>query len=208
MDKLYKGIVEFQQKDFESHKDLFHNLSKEQKPHTLFVGCSDSRIVPNLITNTLPGELFVIRNIGNLVPPFNPNAESYAGTMSAIEYAVIQLKVENIVICGHSNCGACNSIYQDEQNFQAMPHVKKWLSLINPVKEKVEKQIPNAHPSAKEWLTEQVNIVQQMANLLSYPFIKELYINKKLKIHGWYYIIETGEVYSYNKDLGRFELIK
>jgi len=207
MDKLTKGVVEFQQNDFESHKELFQNLGREQKPHTLFIGCSDSRIVPNLITNTLPGELFVVRNIGNIVPPFNENTDSFAGTMSAIEYAILQLNVENIVICGHSNCGACNTIYQDENNLKDMPHVQKWLSIIKPVKERVEKQIPNANIYAKEWLTEQMNIVQQMANLLSYPFIREKYVDQKIKIHGWYYIIETGEVYSYNKDTAKFELI-
>lgn len=207
MDKLTKGVVEFQQNDFESHKELFKNLGREQRPHTLFIGCSDSRIVPNLITNTLPGELFVVRNIGNIVPPFNENTDSFAGTMSAIEYAILQLNVENIVICGHSNCGACNTIYQDERSLKNMPHVQKWLSIIKPVKEKVEKQLPHADIYAKEWLTEQINIVQQMANLLSYPFIKERFTNKKIKIHGWYYIIETGEVYSYNKETGKFELI-
>jgi len=207
MDKLYKGIVEFQQNDYEAHKKLFQNLGRDQKPHTLFIGCSDSRLVPNLITNTLPGELFVVRNIGNLVPPYNENLESYAGTMSAIEYALLQLKVENIVVCGHSNCGACQSLYSGEQELQAMPHVKKWLELLRPVKERVKNKLPNADFAQREWLTEQINIVQQMANLLSYPFIKDKYKAGEIQLHGWYYIIETGEVYVYNKNSSRFELI-
>ncbi len=207
MDKLFKGIVKFRQNDFEEHQDLFNDLKESQQPHTLFIGCSDSRVVPSLITNTLPGELFIIRNIGNLVPPWR-QTEEYVATTSAIEYAVKILEIENIVICGHSNCGACSTLFKNPQKLENIPNVKKWLELMANVKSKVCEIIPDEQEKeAREWLAEQINIVEQIQHLLSYPFIQEKYRAGKLKIYGWYYIIETGEVFNYNKDKGYFELI-
>lgn len=206
MEKLLEGALEFKRTDYESHKDLFKDLSKMQKPHTLFIGCSDSRLVPNLITNTLPGELFIIRNVANMVPNYR-YTEEFVATTSAIEYAIVILEVENIVICGHSNCGGCASLYQPDSYFEKIPHTKKWLELANKVKQEVLKKMPNEETSAREWLTEQLNIVEQINHLLSYPFIKEKYEKKQLNILGWYYIIETGEIFNYNRDVGVFELI-
>ena len=113
MHNLFEGVVKFQQKDFEEHKELFSDLKSKQAPHTLFIGCSDSRVVPSLITKTMPGDLFIVRNIGNLVPPWR-ETDDYLSTTSAIEYAVEVLNVENIVVCGHSNCGACASLFFDD----------------------------------------------------------------------------------------------
>lgn len=207
MEKLLRGVVNFQKEDFESHKELFKELGKQQKPHTLFIGCSDSRIVPNLITKTLPGELFVVRNIANLVPPYRTNTD-YAATTSAIEYAVIVLEVENIIVCGHSNCGGCACIHKEEAYFENVPNVKKWLELTDGIKEKVNAQIPKDDILSREWLTEQINIVEQIKRLFSYPFVVDKYKKGNLKIYGWYYIIETGEVYNYNSEKQIFELIK
>lgn len=206
MEKLLAGIVDFKKNDFESHKELFESLGDKQTPHTLFIGCADSRIVPNLITNTLPGELFVIRNIANLVPPYR-QTEEYVATTSAIEYAVQVLNVENIVVCGHSNCGGCAALYDDEETLDKVPHVKKWLELAHPVREKVLAKNGYSTPNEREWMTEQVNVVEQIKHLLTYPFILERYVEGKIKIFGWYYIIETGEVFNYNKENGFFELI-
>ncbi len=207
MDKLKEGIVKFKNIDFESHKSLFTNLGNVQVPHTLFIGCSDSRVVPNLITNTLPGELFVVRNIANLVPPYR-ETEEFVATTSAIEYAVQILNVENIVVCGHSNCGGCASLFDDPAELDKVPHVKKWLELAAPVREKVMQKMEDESVERMEWMAEQINIVEQIKHLLTYPFITDKYIEGKLKIFGWYYIIETGEVYNYNKETGFFEVIE
>jgi carbonic anhydrase len=207
MEKLLQGIVDFREKDFEEHKQLFENLGRAQKPHTLFIGCSDSRVVPNLITRTLPGELFMVRNIANLVPMYRESDE-FLATTSAIEYAVLVLDIKNIIVCGHSNCGGCSSLFLDEEQLKAIPHTRKWLELAKPIKEKVMQQLPNSDLAAREWLAEQLNIVEQMKHLLTYPFIRERYQNKELTIMGWYYIIETGEIYNYNKDNGFFELVE
>jgi carbonic anhydrase len=206
MEKLINGVVQFRQKDYEEHKTLFSSLGREQKPHTLFIGCSDSRIVPSLITQTLPGELFIVRNVANMVPKYRL-ADEYLSTTSAIEYAIQVLEVENIIVCGHSNCGGCAALHQKEEDFKNLPHTEKWLELAQNVKKLVEEQLPEKDPAAREWLTEQINIVEQMKHLLSYPYIAERYKNGKLTIYGWYYIIETGEIFSYDKSAGYFQLM-
>ncbi|MBK8944313.1 MAG: carbonic anhydrase [Ignavibacteriae bacterium] len=208
MENLFDGVKEFNSNDFLEHKDLFAELGKKQNPHTLFIGCSDSRLVPNLITKTLPGELFVIRNIANIVPYYRVSQE-FAATTSAIEYAIKILNVENILICGHSNCGGCNALFFDEQQFSEIPNTKKWLELSNLVKQKIN-NIPEIHSdhAKREWMTEQLNIVEQMKHLLTYPFIKERFKKNELKILGWYYIIETGEIFNYSTESKQFEKIE
>lgn len=206
MQKLIDGAVAFRQNDFETHEQLFSELGKEQKPHTLFIGCSDSRLVPNMITTTMPGELFIIRNVANIVPPYQHSGE-YLAAVSAIEFAIEGLEVENIVVCGHSNCGGIAALYKPAEYFNKLPHTRKWLELALPVKEKVLKILPDGTHASREWLTEQMNIVEQIHHLLTYPFIAEKYQKRLLTISGWYYIIETGEIFSYNVDKGFFELI-
>lgn len=224
MDDIFEGVFKFQDEDYKKHKNLFVDLQGGQNPHTLFIGCSDSRVVPTLITKTLPGELFIVRNIANIVPPYRETQE-YVSTTSAIEFAVEMLDVKNIVVCGHSNCGGCASLYKSEEELRTVPHVRKWLELANPVKEYVLNNINNNinNGSAgednnkdgnggdknfqKEIMTEKFNIIHQIKNLFTYPFIKERYINKKINIYGWYYLIGTGEVYNYDKEKGSFNLI-
>lgn len=206
MKKLIEGAVAFRQNDFETHEQLFSELGKEQKPHTLFIGCSDSRLVPNMITATMPGELFIIRNVANIVPPYQETGE-YLAAVSAIEFAIQALEVENIVVCGHSNCGGIAALYKPAEYFKKLPHTRKWLELALPVKEKVLKILPEGNHASREWLTEQMNIVEQIHHLLTYPFLAEKYNKGLLNISGWYYIIETGEIFSYNVTKGFFELI-
>ena len=202
MDLLFDGIKEFNTNDFLEHKDLFEKMGRKQTPHTLFIGCSDSRVVPSLITKTLPGELFIVRNIANVVPYYRL-AEEYLATTSAIEYAVQVLNVENIVVCGHSNCGGCNALFHEEEPLDALPHTKRWLDLSSRVREKIEKS-GIQDPREREWMTEQLNIIEQMNHLITYPYIKEKYREKSINIFGWYYIIETGEVFNYDKDRKKF----
>jgi carbonic anhydrase len=206
MKKLIEGAVTFRQTDFEAHEALFQNLGNEQKPHTLFIGCSDSRLVPNMITATKPGELFIIRNIANIVPIYKFSGE-YLAAVSAIEFAVEALGVENIIVCGHSNCGGCAALYKPESYFEKLPHTRKWLELAMPVRNKVISMLPEANIAAREWLTEQMNVVEQLKHLLTYPYIAEKHKAGKLIISGWHYIIETGEIFAYDSEKGFFELI-
>jgi carbonic anhydrase len=206
MDKLFKGIAQFRQDDFESHKELFQSLRRTQKPHTLFIGCADSRVVPDLITRTMPGELFTVRNIANLVPPFR-HTEEYVGTTSSIEYAVLALEVKNIVVCGHSNCGGCAAMNQPAEQLAHLPNVRRWLEISREVRGRVDRQMDVECPEKREWLTEQINILVQMRNLLTYPYVKQRYQQGILNIYGWYYIIETGEIFNFNDQNETFELV-
>lgn len=193
---IIEGAIKFMHSGFSEHKELFKNLSKSQNPHTLFIGCSDSRVVPSLITSTLPGELFVVRNIANIVPKYRLKDEYLAST-SAIVYAIMSLKVENIVICGHSDCNGCAAIY-DDKKLQNMPSVARWLEQLNEVKN----EILNSNSSVDErgWLTERLCVLQSMENIRTYPQVNEREKNGLLRIYGWHYIIQTGEVYSYENE--------
>lgn len=205
MQRLLEGLVKFRRGDFEAHLDLFKGLKEEQKPHTLFIACSDSRVDPNMITGTLPGELFIIRNIANLVPPYRETLE-YVATTSAIEYAVLALGVENIIVCGHSNCGGCAACLEPAEFLNEMPHTKKWLELAHPVRDRVLQEIHEDDPQARKWMMEQANVVEQLKHLMAYPYILEKAISGKLVLSGWHYIIETGEVFIYDRNLGEFLL--
>ena len=205
LQKLLNGIVQFKREDFEQHKELFQNLGTAQKPHTLFIACSDSRVDPNLITKTLPGELFIIRNIANLVPPYRETAE-FVATTAAIEYAVVFIEVEHIIVCGHSNCGGCNACLRPPEYLETTPHTKKWLELAHPVRDRVLEAFGENEPAAREWMMEQENVVEQLKHLLTYPYIREKVKAKKLTLDGWHYIIETGEVFQYDGKEARFVL--
>ncbi|MDP3980315.1 MAG: carbonic anhydrase [Chlamydiota bacterium] len=205
---LFDGVKEFSNNDFEKNKKLFARLSSSQKPHTLFIGCSDSRVVPALITKTLPGDLFVVRNIANIVPCYRSSSE-YLSTTSSIEYALLVLNVENIVICGHSNCGGCKALFLSEAELQKIPHTKKWLELAKNAKIQAEDILKNVgNENDLEWLVEQENIVEQMNHILTYPFVEERYNKGLLNIYGWYYEIGTGIVYNYNQKEEIFEKIE
>lgn len=207
--RLLDGVKQFRENDFEQHREMFRNLEKNQQPHTLFIGCSDSRLVPNLITSTLPGELFIVRNIANLVPYYKENHDTYVATSSAIEYAVNILKVENIIVCGHSNCGGCRALYS-EKLLKQLPMTRKWLELAAPVKLQVKERIKNEKSEGcrRDLLTEQFNVVEQMNHLLTFPYIKAKHEKGEINIMGWHYVIETGEVYNYSAENNAFERIE
>lgn len=206
MERLFNGYMKFMEEDFERHRELFQEIGRKQNPHTLFIGCSDSRVVPNLITQTDPGELFIVRNIANIVPPYR-QTEEYVATTSVIEYAVLALEVDTIVICGHSNCGGCAALNLPPERLDHLPHVRKWLEVSREVKGRVDRLMTGDSLEEREWLTEQVNVLVQMKNLLTYPYVAERYRQGKLNIHGWHYIIETGEIYNFNDSTQLFELI-
>ena len=205
MEKLLDGVIKFKNDFFEEHKEIFEDLSISQNPHTLYIGCSDSRVIPDIITNTLPGELFVVRNIANMVPPYEDNSYSFRCTASIIEYAVNVLEVENIVVCGHSDCGGCKALFAPQSQLDKTPLVKEWLKLGVEIRDRVLAK--NLSFAEREFQTEQLNIVKQLENLLTYPFIYDKLKNNKLKLYGWYYVIHTGDVFNYNFQNKEFELI-
>lgn len=205
MDKLIKGALQFMQEGFNEHKNLFENLKEEQNPHTLFIGCADSRVLPNLITSTLPGELFVVRNIANIIPPYRVKDE-YLSSTAAIEYALYVLKVQNIVICGHSNCGGCKDI--NKEKAKLLPNVSKWVSQLDKIKQQVDFTLELNHYEGqhglRSWMIEKANIINSYNNLLTYPNIKEMLEEKIISIKAWYFLIQTGEIFEYCQENGHF----
>lgn len=193
------------EKYFKENAELFKTLKDSQTPHTLFIGCSDSRVVPNLITNTKPGEMFVVRNIANIIPKYRVSDE-FLATTSAIEYALYILNIKDIIICGHSNCGGCAALYYDESKFDKTPNVKTWLKSLDNVKAQVEALGLN-NLKKKAWFVERLNIVNSIDNLLTYPGVKEGVKLGKIRIYGWHYIIETGSLFSYDMVTKDFELL-
>ena len=197
IEELIKEYGNFKDKKFKKYQNKFLDLVKNgQRPKVLFIACSDSRVNPALITNSDPGELFILRNIGNFVPPFSPDNDFHA-TAAGIEYAVHVLKVTDIIVCGHSHCGAIDNLYKDVNNSNLL-HVKKWLELGKNAKEYVQNNIEaTATKNEKLELTERISILFQMENLLTYPEVKELVESGNLFIRGWYYKIKTGELEYY-----------
>lgn len=202
---VVKGGIEFMEKYFKENAELFKTLKDSQTPHTLFIGCSDSRVVPNLITNTKPGEMFVIRNIANIIPKYRVSDE-FLATTSAIEYALYILNIKDIIICGHSNCGGCAALYYNESKFDKTPNVKTWLKSLDNVKAQVE-ALGLSNLKKKAWFVERLNIVNSIDNLLTYPGVKEGVKLGKIRIYGWHYIIETGSLFSYDMVTKDFELL-
>jgi len=196
---LIKSYQEFKSNYAKDKSDLSIDLVENgQHPKTLFITCSDSRVAPNFITNTEPGDLFIARNIGNFVPPFDPNAEASA-TPAAIEYAVSALNVENIIVCGHTECGACKSLHMDipEDNVE-MTNVIKWLKFADSVKNKALASVGDKNPKALYTETEKLNIIEQIENLMTYPAIKRRVKEGNLFVQGWYYHLLNGDVEYYD----------
>ena len=185
--RLIEGLRRYQNEQLPRLPERFAKLAAEgQRPATLFIGCSDSRLVPNLLTDSGPGEIFTVRNVGNFVPPFEPDA-GYHGTSAAIEFAVLTLEVTDIVVCGHSDCGAIRALYQPAD--ELTPHVKAWLELGRPALTSI---IEDEQERLRQ--TEKLSILVQLERLLTFPMIRERVESGELTLHGWYFVVSTGEV--------------
>ncbi len=202
--KFVRNYQEFRQIHFKQYEKLFEELvRKGQRPKTFFIGCSDSRVVPDLITGAKPGELFVFRNVGNFVPPFKPDSD-FHGTAAAIEYAVSVLKVSDIIICGHSHCGACASLYKSVPDSLEFIHISKWLEIGKPAKDAALEEVGDKDRELLLRTTEKASVVVQLQNLLTYPGVKKRVEEGKLFLHGWYYKIESGEIEYFDEEVGDF----
>ena len=206
---LIKGNKKFREASFPEYEgDLKELVEKGQKPEILFVGCSDSRVTPDLMLDTKPGDMFILRNVGNFVPPYNPD-DDYHGSSAAIEYAVSVLGVKHIIICGHSHCGACKSLYQNLDNSPDLIHVRKWLELGKRAKEYTLLAIQDKTDKEKLYrATERISIVHQMENLLTFPEVERKVKAGELQIHGWYYRIEDGTIEYYDGEECSFKPLK
>ena len=192
---LIKSHKQFKKKYGKKYSSLFQKLVDEgQSPKTLFIACSDSRVVPNLITYTKPGDLFIARNIGNFVPPFNPDSEASA-TPAVIEYALSVLNVDNIILCGHTHCGACKSLHQDIPDDDIeMSNIKKWLRFGESAKEQALAFVGKKDKEKLYAATEKFNVIEQLKNLLTYPAVKRKVAEGEIFVQGWYYHLDNGEL--------------
>ena len=196
-DALLARLRAFHDHAFPGYQQTFrHLVSNGQHPSTLFIGCSDSRVVPHLLTGSEPGELFLVRNVGAFVPPFDGSA-GHHGTAATIEYAVLTLNVDNIVICGHSHCGAVRALYDDVPD--EATNLRIWLDLAR------DARLPVHEPDADILRrTEQRSIILQLERLLGYPMVRRRVDAGALTLHGWHYVIEDGEVHTFDVRTGRF----
>ena len=196
MQKLQAGIHHFQANYFASHRELFEDLAQAgQQPETLFITCSDSRIVPNLITNAAPGELFIVRNVGNIVPAIEHGI--LGGVSAAIEYAVEVLEVDNVIVCGHTNCGAIDAILHPER-VAHLPFVSRWLSSSATIPTLINDRYGYLDRDARTVAAVQENVLVQLENLRSFEFVARRLEAGKLKINGWVFRIASGEVFDYD----------
>lgn len=205
MKKLIQGIVDFRKGLTEESRALFAKLALGQKPDTLFIACCDSRVVPNLFASTNPGDLFVLRNIGNLVPPCTcPHQDNSASAV--IEFAMFSLNVSDIIVCGHSECGAMVALANGIDP-QSCPHLESWLKYGEEALNKVKRgEVINPELSLHNQIS-QVNVLQQMEHIKSYPFIQERIKQKRVRVHGWWFDIAQADVYCYERAINQFVLI-
>ena len=201
MQRLVEGIHQFQQHVFSQQQRFFERLIDGQQPLALFITCSDSRINPNLLTQTEPGELFIMRNAGNIVPPYGACQGGEAGT---IEYAVASLGVKDIVLCGHSHCGAMPGLL-DHSLLENMPAVRSWLSHAEATRRIIRENYAHLQDQA-EILTATIeeNVLVQLENLRTHPSVAAALARRQLNLHGWVYEFETGQVFAYDPGVGQF----
>lgn len=205
MEKLISGIVDFRRKLTPESRALFAALALGQKPDALFIACSDSRVVPNLFASTNPGDLFVIRNIGNLIPVYSPDLTENS-VSAALEFSLFSLNVSNIIVCGHSECGAIQAMVAGVEN-QECSHLKCWLEHGASSLEKMSKEVCLNSTLSLENQISQLNVLQQIEHLKTYPFVLQAIQEKRLRLHGWWFDIAQADVYCFEPDLGKFMLI-
>ncbi len=201
MKKLIEGVRQFQKGSFRSKKGLFEQLAGGQQPLALFITCSDSRIDPNLLTGTDPGELFVLRNAGNIVPPYGSICGGEAAT---IEYAVSVLKVNDIIVCGHSHCGAMAGRLAPD-SLSELPAVRDWLVHAECSKCAIPENYGHISDNADSLMVAvEENIFVQLEQLRTHPSVAAAVDRNELNLHGWVYQFETGEVFAYDSKKERF----
>lgn len=200
MQKLIRGLHHFQSQVTPTQREFFEQLAKGQRPEALFITCSDSRINPNLITQTDPGDLFILRNAGNIVPPYGMNPGGEAAT---IEFAIAGLKIHHIIVCGHSQCGAMSALLAPEK-LQGLPALSNWLTHAESTRRIVQENYRDRQGAPLLSTTIEENVLVQLDNLRTHPAVATALARRELALHGWVYKIETGEVFYYDSEREQF----
>lgn len=204
--KFIHGFRNFQEEYFHEDRELFDLLKQGQRPKVVLIGCSDSRVDPSMMVRSDPGDLFIVRNVANLVPPCEHD-QSYHGVSAALEYAVCHLEVEHIIVLGHSCCGGIRSLMEGIPGDKSNEYISKWVSIAERAKQQVLEKFANASNERQSKACEHASILVSLENLLTFPWVKERVDSGKLDLHGWYFEIESGTLYSYNPGSGKFELL-
>lgn len=208
MKKLINGITDFRKNVLPGYRETFAHLALGQSPDALFIACSDSRVVPNLFASTNPGDLFVVRNVGNMIPPCSRNGFSVGdeSEAAAIEFAVLSLKVTSIIICGHSECGAMQNLVNDRHKIK-FPNLRSWLQYGEDALQKLHNgYVVNSGLLPHNRLS-QINVLEQIRHLMTYPIVQERVKDNKLHVYGWWFDIATADVYSYNEEKQQFVIL-
>ena len=200
MENLVRGIHQFQTTYFCSHQELFERLAKQQRPEALFISCSDSRVSPTMLTQSRPGDIFILRNAGNIVPP---HGASNGGEAATIEYAVAALGVRDIILCGHSHCGAMKALLHPEMVAE-LPAVAAWLGHAEATRRIVKENYAELDDEARLLTAVRENVLVQLEHLRTHPVVASRLARKEVHLHGWVYEIETGQVWSYDPAGGQF----
>jgi carbonic anhydrase len=205
MQKLVEGVHRFQAEEFGRYRNLFRKLAREgQKPHTLFITCSDSRVLAELITQSEPGDLFVVKNVGNIVPPGHVTGSTNS-TAAAIEFAVEVLRVNDIVVCGHSQCGAMDTLMQPNERISTMPHLDEWLRVADPVKQIIQTEYKHlTNDTERSTAAAEENVLFALENLHSYPSVQQRLADGSLHLHGWFFKIATAQLFAYDPGMRQF----
>ena len=201
MERLIFGVHQFRRTEFAQNREFFEQLAtRPQQPMALFITCSDSRVNPNLITHTEPGELFIIRNAGNIVPPYTAAG---GGEIATIEYSVEVLGIRDIVICGHSQCGAIQALLHPD-SLPPLPAVQAWCGYAESTRRIVQQKYRHLPAEQLTRAATEENVLVQMNNLSTHPCIAARLASAELNVYGWYYDIGAGQVFHYDQPRGRF----
>jgi carbonic anhydrase len=202
LQKIIAGVRQFHETEFPPRRAMFEHLAaRQQEPIALFITCSDSRIMPSLITSTEAGDLFLVRNAGNIVPPFGAG---WGGEVATIEYSLSVLHIANIIICGHSQCGAIAAM-MEKHDLSDRPGLQAWIQHASATRHIVARKYPHLTGAQRQLVAAQENVLVQMNNLSTHPLVASRLIAGELRLAGWYYDIATGVVLQYNQATGRFE---
>lgn len=200
MERLIEGHRRFLAEAFPARRDQFHLLAEGQAPETLFITCADSRIVPDLILQTQPGDLFICRNAGNVIPRAG---EPAGGVSATIEYAVEVLRVRHLIVCGHSDCGVIRALMAP-QALEGLASVRDWLQHVEPAWKYVDEVERNAGELTRLTALTHANVLVQLDNLKTHPYITRALAEGRLQVHGWYYDILSGRIENFDEGLGKF----
>jgi carbonic anhydrase len=205
--QLIAGFRRFRELHFVGHDALYKQLSTEgQAPKILVVSCCDSRVDPALVLDCEPGDLFVIRNVANLVPPAEGRNSGRHGTSAALEFGVRNLEVEHIIVLGHAQCGGIRSLFRNHGG-EPDSYINSWMRMAREVHADVLRTMPDATPAQQMMACEQRTILVSLENLLTFPWVKERVAQGALQLHGWYFDIEHGLLLQYDAGAGGFEAL-